>query len=141
MGQTEGSGRHPLVSVILTYYDHAEYLPETLQSLGAQTFTDFEVILVDDRGKANAGCQLPIGERSFPITLLENKNNLGLPSSRNAGVELSSGRYLIFLDSDDCLDPLFLEETIKETIAKNADGIYTLVQLFGDSTYLWEPEC
>src|SRR5215467_4137910 len=106
MGQTEGSGRHPLVSVILTYYDHAEYLPETLQSLGAQTFTDFEVILVDDRGKSNAGSSLTIADQPFPVKLLENETNLGLPSSRNAGAGLSSGHYLVFLDSDDCLDPL-----------------------------------
>ena len=139
--KTEELSRHPLVSVILTYYDHAEYLPETLQSLGGQTFTDFEVILVDDRGKSNAGSSLALGEHPFPVRLLENESNLGLPSSRNGGAELASGRYLVFLDSDDCLDPRFLEETLKELIAKNADGIYTLVQLFGDSTYLWEPEC
>ena len=141
MGKSEGPRGHPLVSVILTYYDHAEYLPETLQSLGVQTFTDFEVILVDDRGKSNRSSSLTIWDRTFPVKLLENETNLGLPSSRNAGADLSSGHYLVFLDSDDCLDPLFLEETLKAVIEQNADGIYTLVQLFGDSTYLWEPEC
>jgi glycosyltransferase involved in cell wall biosynthesis len=90
------------VSVVITAYNTGRYLPETLESVFAQTYANYEVIVVDDgstddtRARARA-----YGSR---ILLLEREHE-GLGPARNAGLARATGAYIAFLDSDDLWDP------------------------------------
>ncbi|MFC4171323.1 glycosyltransferase family 2 protein [Microvirga sp. GCM10011540] len=95
----------PLVSIIVPCHlgtpAQAEFLNQTLQTVSAQTCQDYEVILVDD------GSLVPVAPlaAAYPRTTTVRQDNAGPAAARNAGIALSRGRYLIFLDADDHLLP------------------------------------
>ncbi|HTJ14061.1 MAG TPA: glycosyltransferase family 2 protein [Dinghuibacter sp.] len=96
----------PEVSVILPVYNVAGYIGRCAQSLLEQTFTDFELIVVDDASNDDS---IGVLERSLggrlPYTLITHAVNRGLSAARNTGIDASRGRYLYFPDSDDFLEP------------------------------------
>lgn len=90
----------PTFSVIIPLYNKEDYIAETINSVLAQTYEDFEVIVVDD-GSTDGGPQLV--RESFDdsrITLIS-KSNGGVSSARNTGIQYAKGRYVAFLDGDD----------------------------------------
>jgi len=97
----------PAVSVLVTTYNHAEFVVECLESLAAQTFRDFEVIITDDA--SNDGTADRIGawlaERRFPACFLRNPVNRGLCANRNTALSLTSGRFVCSLSGDDAYEP------------------------------------
>lgn len=99
----------PTISVIVPVYNVEKYLVRCINSVLAQTFTDFELILVDDGANDNSGriCDEYL-ENNINIMVVH-KKNAGLASARCIGIESSSGRYISFCDSDDYLDYDFLE--------------------------------
>lgn len=95
---------HPLVTVIIPTYNHAHFLREALQSVCAQTFTDWEAVVVNNFSDDNTVAVV----ESFadPRIRLENfRNNGVIAASRNRGIALARGKYLAFLDSDDIWYP------------------------------------
>ena len=101
------------VSVIVPVYQVEAYLPRCLDSILAQTFDDFELILVDDGTKD--GCPAIMqayAKRDSRIRQIH-KENGGLSSARNAGLEIARGEYIAFVDSDDYVAPQWLEETVR----------------------------
>lgn len=96
----------PAVSIIIPAYNVAPYIVETLDSVFAQTYRDFEAILIND------GSTDETAERIAPfrnrIIYLEQKNS-GVMAARNAGLRAARGRYIALLDSDDLWLPRFLE--------------------------------
>lgn len=96
-------GEHPppLVSIVIPCYGQAHYLAEAIESAMAQTHPRVEVVVVDDGSPDNVE---EVTSR-FPGVRNIRLRNMGLPSARNAGAQLSTGDYLIFLDSDDRLYP------------------------------------
>ena len=95
----------PEISVIVPVYRVEEYLDRCLESLTVQTFEDFEAILVDDGSPDNCPrlCEeWAAKDRRFRVV---HKENGGLSSARNAGMEIAGGRYVAFLDSDDWMEP------------------------------------
>lgn len=97
----------PLVSIVIPCYNGGADLPETLASLQAQTFKDFEIIVVDDGSSDPATLALLSGlEPGIQVVRQENR---GLPAARNVGMRKARGRFLLPLDCDDCLEPAFLE--------------------------------
>lgn len=88
-------------SVIIPVYNTEKYIDECLQSVQQQTFQNFEIILVDDGSKDNSGviCN-KYSENDKRIHVLH-KNNGGLSSARNFGLDRAAGEYVLFLDSDD----------------------------------------
>lgn len=96
------AGAEPLFSVILTTFNRPELLRDALASLAAQTFQDFEVVLVNDCGEPVE--QLLQGYE-FPISYLRLGRNSGLSAARNAAIRQARGRYLAYLDDDDTLLP------------------------------------
>lgn len=94
----------PLVTVIIPTYNHAHFLREALQSVCAQTFTDWEAIVVNNYSDDDTVAVV----ESFadPRIRLENFRNNGIiGASRNRGIALARGKYLAFLDSDDIWYP------------------------------------
>ena len=98
----------PLVSIILPCYlstpAQAELLHQTLQSVSAQTCSNYEVILVDD------GSPMPVAPVAapYPRTMIVRQDNAGPALARNTGIARSLGRFLVFLDADDLLLPCAL---------------------------------
>ncbi|BAZ10227.1 putative glycosyl transferase [Calothrix sp. NIES-4071] len=97
----------PKVSVVIPAYNGMKYLPDTLQSVWCQSFTDFEVILVDDGSSDNIKqWASQIKDSRFKFI---SQNNQGLSAARNTGINHSQGEYIAFLDSDDLWVPTKLE--------------------------------
>ena len=111
----------PLVSVTICCYNSERYLANTLQSLLDQTFTDFEVILLND-GSTDSTEQIV---RSFtdPRIRYEHQPNRGLVCSRNRTIELARGKYIAFLDHDDLWHPNKLAAQITLMEARNDIGL------------------
>lgn len=114
----------PLVSVIIPVYKVEQYLPKCVDSVLSQTFSEFEIILVDDGSPDNCPklCD-EYAEKDSRIKVIH-KENGGLSDARNAGIASASGKYVLFLDSDDYLYSNTVLQEISESIKKsNYPGI------------------
>lgn len=97
-----------LFSILLTTFNRSQFLPRAINSVLKQTFSDFELIIIDDHSTDNT--QQVVGEFSDPrITYIRHDNNQGVSSARNTGIKHAKGEYLCFLDDDDEYLPDFLE--------------------------------
>jgi glycosyltransferase involved in cell wall biosynthesis len=96
---------HPLVSVIIPYYKQERFITEAVKSVTQQTYSNLEIIVVDDGSPVPASSVLP---GSNDVQILRTANR-GCPAARNFGFKRSCGEYLVFLDSDDRLSPGALE--------------------------------
>ncbi len=92
---------YPEVSVVLTVYNRAGYLKRCIDSLLAQSFTNWELISIDDGSIDNSHEILKGYEARHNNIKVARHKNLKLPLSRNRGITLSAGKYITFLDSDD----------------------------------------
>ena len=102
----------PLVSIIVPVYNAGLFLDSTIESVLAQTYENWELILVNDR--STDGSKL-VAERYMDdkrIHWVDMKQNSGAATSRNAGIELAKGRYIAFLDADDLWDKNKLKKQI-----------------------------
>lgn len=96
------SGHNPFFSIIIPCYNCAEYLPECLSSLLAQDYTQWEAIVVNDASTDNShDVASRFASQDSRIRLLDKENNEGLHLARKSGTALSTGEYILFLDSDD----------------------------------------
>jgi glycosyltransferase involved in cell wall biosynthesis len=97
----------PTVSVVVPTYNLADLLPETLASLEAQSFRDFEVIIVDDASTDDSGAIADAFARKQGggVTVIHNTENQYLAGTLNIGAEVARGKYLINLDADNLLTP------------------------------------
>lgn len=96
---------NPKISIIVPIYNMEQYLERCVDSILSQTYKDFEIILVDDGSTDNSGiiCD-DYAEKDQRIKVIHKKNG-GISSARNAGIKLSKGQWLLFIDSDDCVKP------------------------------------
>lgn len=99
----------PCISVIVPVYNTEKYLRQCLDSILAQTFKDFELILVDDGSKDGSGqiCD-EYAEKDNRINVIH-KQNAGVSVARNIGIEAAKGSYIMFVDSDDWVDEDILD--------------------------------
>ena len=98
--------KNPLISFIVTSYNYAEYIGKTLDSIKAQTYTDFEVIIVDDCSDDNSIAvveQFISENQDLRITLIRHDKNLGQLASMIDGLKIAQGVFISFVDSDDVL--------------------------------------
>jgi glycosyltransferase involved in cell wall biosynthesis len=124
----------PAVSVVIPCYQQAEYLTEAVESVVAQTYRDWEIIIVDDGSTdATATVANDLIARHAPRRIsLVRQANQGLPGARNSGIAASRGRYILPLDADDILMPEMLEETARLLDADPSTAIaYTDYVRFG----------
>jgi glycosyltransferase involved in cell wall biosynthesis len=92
---------NPLVSIIIPCFNYGRYLPEAFESIFSQSYPNIEIILIDDGSTDNTR---QIVERYSNVKYFY-QTNQGLSAARNAGIEKSSGDFLVFLDADDLLLP------------------------------------
>ncbi|MGF2941895.1 glycosyltransferase family 2 protein [Enterococcus xiangfangensis] len=116
------------ISIIVPVYNVEKYLRKCVDSILAQTFTDFELILVDDGSPDNSGAICDqYAEKDSRIKVIH-KENGGLSDARNAGIEVAKGKYLGFIDSDDYIADDMYELLYNNIIKEKADlsicGIY-----------------
>lgn len=111
----------PLISIIVPVYNAEKVLYHCIDSILSQTFSDFELILVDDGSNDNSGkiCD-EYSERDNRIRVIH-KANGGVSTARNVGIEVAQGEYICFVDSDDYLEKDYLE-ALMETREKFPDA-------------------
>lgn len=99
----------PLISIVIPVYKVEKYLPHCVDSVLVQTYQNLEIILVDDGSPDKCGqiCD-EYAVRDTRIRVIH-KENGGLSSARNAGIDICRGEYLSFIDSDDFVSPYFME--------------------------------
>ncbi|WP_176719658.1 glycosyltransferase family 2 protein [Salinivibrio sp. BNH] len=96
----------PTVSIITPSYDCSNYISNTIDSVLFQTFTDWEMIVVDDCSSDNSVSVInSYMEKDSRIRLIQLKENSGAAIARNTAIEVAQGRYIAFLDSDDLWEP------------------------------------
>jgi glycosyltransferase involved in cell wall biosynthesis len=128
------SNANPTISVIVPAYEVANYVQETLLSVLEQTFTDYEVILVNDGSPDTAEMERAIEPYRDRIIYLT-QENLGAGAARNTGLRAARGRFVAFLDGDDVWLPGFLSEMV--ALIQSNDGydlVYANALLFGESS-------
>ncbi len=113
-----------LVSIITPCYNSERYLEDTFKSILKQNYTNWEWIIVDDCSTDNS-VNLIKSFKDDRIKLYEQKINKGASEARNKGLELSKGRFITFIDSDDLWLPSFLDKTINYLINNNEELVYT----------------
>ncbi len=125
--------KEQLISIVMPVYNAASYLEKTIGSVQAQTYSDWELIAVDDCSKDNSYemlCQM--AETDPRIRPVKAEKNAGAAMARNRGIDLTNGRYLAFLDSDDLWHPQKLEKELAFLKEKQAAFAFTAYE-FGDS--------
>ena len=126
----------PLISVIVPCYNQAQYLDECLQSVLDQTYTDWECIIVNDGSPDNTeDVAKKWVEKDARFRYLF-KENGGLSSARNAGIEIAKGEWILPLDADDKIGNQYLELAEKE-FEKDYTVIYCEAELFGNEIGKW----
>lgn len=121
----------PRVSIVIPAYNVAGFVAETLDSALAQTFRDFEIVVVNDGSPDTAELETALQPYFDKITYVRQKNG-GAAAARNAAIRLARGEFLAFLDGDDVWYPTYLAAQIDALAAKNCDLIYADALLFGD---------
>lgn len=111
----------PIISVIVPVYNVEKYLCQCIDSILAQTFTNFELILMDD-GSTDGSTALcdEYAVKDKRIRVFHKKNG-GQAEARNLGIDISKGQYLTFIDSDDVVSPEYLNQLFKAIQENDAD--------------------
>ena len=127
----------PRVSVLVPCYNLGAYLDEAVGSVLAQTYQDFEILIVDDGSTDPATVRLLEGYER-PRTVVYRTPNQGLAAARNYLVARARGEYLCALDADDKLHPQYLERTVAALDRDPSLGFAsTRMQMFGAETHVW----
>jgi glycosyltransferase involved in cell wall biosynthesis len=115
--------KDPLISIVVPIYNVEKYLPKCIESILNQTYTNFELILVNDGSPDNSRqiCE-EYARRDDRIRVI-NKENGGLSSARNTGIHKAAGEYLGFIDSDDYIDESMYQELYNNAIRYSADVV------------------
>lgn len=125
--------KHPMVSVLIPTYKKAYFLGEAIESVLSQTFSDFELIIVDDCSNDNTREIVSKYLYDKRIFFYENEKNLGIGGNWNKTLSLSSGKYIKFLMADDKFESSLLEKYV-DVMEKNDEiSLVTSFRgLFGD---------
>lgn len=113
--------KNELISVIVPIYNTSKYLSKCIDSIINQTYKNLEIILVNDGSTDNS---LDICNKYKLIDsriIIINKDNGGLSSAKNIGLDNHKGRYIAFIDSDDYVDNNFIGELYNNLISTNSD--------------------
>ena len=118
----------PRVSILVTCYNHLDYLPEAIAGIRAQTFTDYEIIAIDDG--SSDGTREWLTAHLQPHEIIFNEQNLGTYGTLNRALEAAKGEFIAVLNDDDVWEPLKLERQVAMLDANprvglvHTDGIF-----------------
>lgn len=110
---------NPLFSIIVPIYNVERYLEQCIESVLAQDYQNYELILVDDGSPDNSIDICVKFAKQYPNIIFIRKINGGLSDARNAGIKLARGKYLMFLDSDDYWDGTTILSDLQKIITEN----------------------
>jgi glycosyltransferase involved in cell wall biosynthesis len=122
----------PLVSIVLPSYKRAYVLPDAINSILNQTYTNFELIIVDDNSPDNTAEVI----KSFNdprIQYVKNESNLKLPRTLNKGFSLAQGEYLTWTSDDNIFEPTAIEKMVAALQASQCEFVYADYYLFSDT--------
>jgi glycosyltransferase involved in cell wall biosynthesis len=122
----------PQVSIIIPAYNIAKFIAETLESVFIQTFTDFEVVVINDGSPDTEMFEKELASFLDKIVYLK-LENVGAGAARNFGIEEARGELIAFLDGDDIWLPEYLESQVWFLEKNNYDLVYSDAVLFGGS--------
>lgn len=114
--------KKPLVSVIIPNYNYAKYISEAIKSVLQQTYSNLEVIVVDDGSTDNS---LEVLEQFKGKISVLSKTNGGVSSARNFGISVSNGDFICFLDADDCWLENKISKQLELAISRELGLIYS----------------
>lgn len=124
-----------LISVIIPVYNSESYLHRCVDSLLTQNYTDFELILVDDGSCDSSGNICDEYARKDSRIKVFHKENDGVSSARNLGLDNATGKFVVFVDSDDWVDIHFLDHLYSAVYEKNSDiAICEIINDYGYKT-------
>ena len=116
----------PIVSIVLPCYNGAGFLAQSIDSVIAQTFTDWELIIVNDCSKDNSlDIMQQYAEKDSRIRIINNEHNLKLPGALNRGFQEAKGKYLTWTSHDNRMAPTMLEEFVNYLDANPDKGLVT----------------
>jgi glycosyltransferase involved in cell wall biosynthesis len=134
------SPQPPRISVIVTCYNLGEYLDEAVESILAQTYQDFEILIVDD-GSTDAATIDLLADYRRPKTHVIRIAHAGVAAARNVGIAHTTGQYLCAMDADDRFEPSYF---VKAARILDGDPEVTFVscwlRTFGDEDWEWQPQ-
>lgn len=130
----------PVVSVIVPIYKVESYLKECVATVLGQTLTDIEIILVDDGSPDNCPAMCDEYLRIDSRVKVIHKTNAGLGFARNSGLEIATGRWVCFVDSDDFIDTETLEVCVRLGDTTNADQVRFMYTQIMDGDYVKSQE-
>ena len=114
-----------LISVIVPVYNVEPYLKQCLDSIIAQTYTNMEIIIVDDGSPDNCPAICDLYAKADNRIKVIHKENGGLSSARNAGLEIAAGEYIGYIDSDDYIAPGMFEKMMLAMSCHSNAGVVT----------------
>lgn len=124
----------PKVSIIIPAFNVASYIGETLDSVFAQTFADYEVIIINDGSPDSEELERALARFIDRINYIKQENR-GASAARNAGLRVARGEFVAFLDADDLWLPNYLDEQIKFIIECDCDLVCADAEVFSDGSY------
>lgn len=128
----------PLVTVIIPCYNYGRFIKEALDSVMAQTYQRFEVLVINDGSTEELTNQV-LGSLEYPKTTVIHQRNQGLAATRNNGAALAAGKYICYLDADDAIEPTYLEKTLGLLEGDESLGsCYSWVRCFGEYDSIWK---
>jgi len=120
------------ISIILPVYNAEQYLPESIQSLLNQSFSDFEIVIVNDKSTDSS---IDIAQKyacvDNRILIIEHIKNFGVSQARNTALSAASGEYLVFMDADDISAPERLQTQLDHMQQNDLDVCGSYMQAFG----------
>jgi glycosyltransferase involved in cell wall biosynthesis len=124
----------PSVSVIIPAYNVAKYIGETLESVFSQSFTDYEVIVINDGSPDTEALENELARFGDRVNYVKQENR-GASVARNAGLGAARGEFIAFLDADDLWLPGYLDEQIKFIHERSCDLVCADAEVFGDDVH------
>ena len=136
---TSESGIQGRVSVCIPFYNHGQFIDETLESVYASDYADLEVLLLDDGSTdPHSFTKLVSLQTRYPDLKVMRTQNQGVATARNQMAAIASGEYIAFLDSDDKVSPTFYTQAVKVLDQyQNVGFVASWLQEFGNSQKVW----
>lgn len=134
----------PKVSIIMPVYNGDEYIQEAIDSIIAQTFTDWEFLIINEFGSNDRVTEIlhEYEKQDSRIIVIQNKEKLGISASMNVGLDIANGEYIARMDSDDISASDRFEKQIAYLDSHPKIGLLGIKpQIFGEEEWEWKAEC